>query len=60
MESMDWKIVFMCVHPKTGSITLFTNRYKEELVILQSIGIIVIKSKQTRIGIKCSLEYQQV
>ena len=26
-----------------------TNKYKEKLVILQSIGIIVIKSKETRV-----------
>ena len=26
-----------------------TNKYKEKLVILQSIGIIVVKSKETRV-----------
>ena len=28
-----------------------TNKYKEKLVILQSIGIVVIKNKETRLNI---------
>ena len=35
--------------PGGGSYIILTNNYKEKLVILLSIGIIVIKNKETRV-----------
>ena len=40
---------FMARHFKFLYIALYDNKYMEKLVILQSIGIIAIKSKETRV-----------
>ena len=48
---MDYPLIIYWTHQEL-IMAIFqkkqTNKYKEKLVILQSIGIIVIKSKETR------------
>jgi len=63
---------YICIKSRLWSSCQY--KYKEKLVILEPIGIIVIKSKEARVvtytcryswvldelGIKCPLEYLQV
>ena len=43
------RIIIFLLNRNALVIKTLTNKYKEKLVILQSIGIIVIKSKETRV-----------
>jgi len=47
---LSFEVVLQCEITNIVIVTKkLTNKHKEKFVILQSIGIIVIKSKQTRV-----------
>ena len=48
-ENGDFNATLMVFIPNFTTAHVITSTYKEKLVILQSIGIIVIKSKETRV-----------